>query len=89
MRTHGLVIALFAAAALAPAAADAQDPTRVYSVTVSRGRLGFYSEALPGNRQRRPGLERILRDHLPIIPYSDARGQVAPMLLPPQFSFHH
>ncbi|HSJ33354.1 MAG TPA: PDZ domain-containing protein [Longimicrobiales bacterium] len=64
MRTHGLVIALFAAATLAPAAADAQDPPRVYSVTVSRGMLGFYSEALPGN-----GLhQRIVVDVVPDSP---------------------
>ncbi|HSK20353.1 MAG TPA: PDZ domain-containing protein [Longimicrobiales bacterium] len=68
MKTHRLLIALFAAATLAPAAATAQDRPLVYSVTVSRGMLGFYSEAIPG-----AGLhQRIVADVVPDSPADKA-----------------
>ena len=68
MRTHVLLIAFCAAALLAPAAAAAQDPPRVFSVTVSRGMLGLYSEALRGN-----GLhQRIVVDVVPDSPADKA-----------------
>ena len=68
MRTHALLIALFAAATLAPVAAAAQNPPRIYSVTVSRGMLGFYSEPLPGD-----GLhQRVVVDVVPDSPAGKA-----------------
>ncbi|MBR9989439.1 MAG: PDZ domain-containing protein [Gemmatimonadetes bacterium] len=49
MRTHAIIVALFAAALATPVAAGAQEPAARWVTSVSsRGMLGFYSEPVPG-----------------------------------------
>lgn len=67
MRAHRIVTALFAIGLLAPVAATAQDPVRVYATTVSRGMLGFYSETIDG-----AGNTRVIVDVVPESPAAKA-----------------